>query len=83
MSYRDGVRQRDHKSPLDTMKCPTFPWEQHWVALSQKEETELLVPAQVVKHWIIVFILRNIERDEQTRKERKVKCLKKIDEGGT
>lgn len=34
MSYRDGVRQRDHESPLDAVKRPTFAREQHRGALN-------------------------------------------------
>lgn len=90
MSYRDGVRQRDHKGPLDTVKRPTFPWEQHREALGRKEQTLLLLSGQ--KLWIIIFLLTNNERESEgngsrgRRKDRRrdgnIICLQKIEESG-
>lgn len=68
MSYSDGVRQRDDKSPLDTVEGPTFPWEQHRVALGGEEERALLASGHVVK---TVQSSRERRAEESKRKDRR------------
>lgn len=41
VSYPDGMWQRNDKSALDPVERPTFPWQQDWVTLLEKE-TELV-----------------------------------------